>query len=601
MTLVGIDLGTTFSLIARLTEDGDAQIIPNAEGDLTMPSVVCFESAEDVVVGKHAVRALSDTPEHVIQHPKRYLGDADHADDMHGQSVSPIAASSLILRKLKQDAEQQVGPIGGAVITVPAYFDEARRQATVTAGELAGLKVIDIINEPTAAALASAYLSAQRNAENADEALDRLMSDTDARHTIVYDLGGGTFDVTLMKQTGPELQVLATAGDVELGGIDWTERIAEQVAEFFVATHEVDPRQDALGRARLRSAANQVKHELSSRRAVTWEFAYKGKHIEGKMTREAFDADTSDLLYRTENRLNRVLRDAELAWQDVDSIVAVGGSSRLPQVLEMLERVSGNQPDTSLSPDHIVSLGAAIHAAMLGAQLTQAELDAVAKNADESVDAPVTEEQANDDDQGEDSDDPLDALQKELEGDDDNDAGTGHGETKTAAPRTRRRKKKQEAGMMLWGKSVLQMLHLLKTNNVSSHSLGVIARDKNGTKRVTTMIPRNTKLPKAVTKVFGTIVDDQKRITATVVEGEADDPAHCISVCTCTVTNLPTNLPRNSPVQVRFRYDSSGRLHVGVVHLTSGAFGEVVIKRDGGVDPERVRIAQKLLQRLKVG
>jgi molecular chaperone DnaK len=594
MTLVGIDLGTTFSLIARLTEDGDAQIIPNAEGDLTTPSVVCFESAKDVVVGKHAVRALSDTPEYVIQHPKRYLGDADHADDMHGQSVSPIAASSLILRKLKQDAEQQIGPIGGAVITVPAYFDEARRQATVTAGELAGLKVIDIINEPTAAALASAYLSAQRNAVDAEDALERLASDTTSRHTIVYDLGGGTFDVTLMKQTGPELQVLATAGDVELGGIDWTERIAEQIAEFFVATHEIDPRQDALGRARLRAAANQVKHELSSRRGVTWEFAYKGKHIEGKMTREAFDADTSDLLYRTENRLNRVLRDAELAWEDVDSIVAVGGSSRLPQVLEMLERVCGSEPDTSLSPDHIVSLGAAIHAAMLGAELTQAELDAVAKSADQSVDAPVTEEQADDDA----SDDPLAALRKELEGDDSVDIDDEQGEPKTTATRTRQRRKKQKTS---WGKSVLQMLHLLKTNNVSSHSLGVIARDKSGKKRVTTMIPRNTKLPKAVTKVFGTIVDDQKRITATVVEGEADDPAHCISVCTCTVTSLPEGLPRNSPVQVRFRYDSSGRLHVGVVHLTSGAFGEVVIKRDGGVDPERVRIAQKLLQRLKVG
>ena len=591
MALVGIDLGTTFSLIARLTEDGDAQIIPNAEGDLTTPSVVFFETGEDVVVGRHAVGALLDTPEHVIQHPKRQIGDADHADDMHGQAVTPIAASSLILRKLKQDAEQQVGPISGAVITVPAYFDEARRQATVTAGELAGLKVIDIINEPTAAALASAYLTAQRQAKTADEALENLASDKTVRHTIVYDLGGGTFDVTLLKQAGPELTVLATAGDVQLGGIDWTERIAEQIAEFFVATHEIDPRQDALGTARLREAANQVKHQLSSRRGVSWDFAYKGKHIEGKMTREAFDADTSDLLYRTENRLNRVLRDAGLSWDGIDGVVAVGGSSRLPQVLEMLERVSGKPADTSLSPDHVVSLGAAIHAAMLGAQLTEAELDAVA--ADESIDAPVTAGDA-DDAEG---DDPLDALQKELSGDHD-----GPAQARTAVQRPRRqRKKKQDPAVLQWGKSVLQMLHLMKTNNVSSHSLGVISRDKNGTKRVTTMIPRNTRLPKAVTKVFGTIVEDQKRITATIVEGEADDPEHCISICTCSVTNLPKKLPRNSPVQVRFRYDSSGRLHVGVVHLTSGAFGEVEIKRDGGVDPERVRIAQNLLQRLKVG
>ena len=569
MTLVGIDLGTTFSLIARLTEDGDAQIIPNAEGDLTTPSVVCFETAEDVVVGKHAERALMDLPEHVIQHPKRHVGDPDHHEDMHGQAINPIMASSLILRKLKQDAEQQVGPIGGAVVTVPAYFDEARRQATVTAGELAGLKIIDIINEPTAAALASAYLSAQRQAKSAEEALANLTANKLVQHTIVYDLGGGTFDVTLLKQDGPELTVLATAGDVQLGGIDWTERIADQIADFFVATHEIDPRQDGVGKARLRESANQVKHELSSRRAVSWEFVYKGRHIEGKMTRESFDADTSDLLYRTENRLNRVLRDANLQWKDIDRAVAVGGSSRLPQVLKMLERVSGKRPDTTLSPDHIVSLGAAIHAAMLGARLNDA-------NPGEAA--------------------PVFAGSGAAPGD---EADEGMGAT--AVKRLLSwNKKVQDTGVVLWGKSVLQMLHLLKTVNVSSHSLGIIARDKRGTKRVSTMIPRNTRLPESVTKVFGTIVDNQRRITATVVEGESDDPEHCIAICTCTVTNLPESLPKNSPVEIRFEYDSSGRLHVGVVHLTSGAFGEVSIKRDGGVDPERVRIAQNLLERLKV-
>ena len=565
MALVGIDLGTTFSLIARLTDDGDPQIIPNSEGVLTTPSAVYFDSAEDVVVGKHAVSALRDTPEFVIQHPKRHIGDDGHHYEMHGQKISPLAASSLILRKLKQDAEQQIGPIQGAVITVPAYFDETRRQATVAAGQLAGLMVTDIINEPTAAALANAYISYRRASANSEEALKKLAADTSVRHTIVYDLGGGTFDVTVLKQQGPALSVLATAGDVQLGGIDWTERIVDQIAEFFVATHEVDPRQDKLGKARLYDTAEQIKLELSSRRGVSWEFSFRGKFIDGQMTREAFDADTSDLLYRTENRMSRVLRDAGLTWDEIDSTVAVGGSSRLPQVLEMLEEVSGKKPDTSLSPDQIVAQGAAIHAAMLGARAIQPS---------GMPDEQDTEYQYSA---------PKDAMA----------AGT--------ALQTETETEEAEVPLLKWGKSVLKMLHLLKTENVNSHTLGVIARDRNGTKLVSAMIPRNTPLPASVTKTFGTIVENQKRVTAEVVEGEADDPAHCISVCTCSVTGLPNPLPKNSPVDIRFHYDSSGRLHVEVVHVTSGAWGEVTIKRTGGIDPERIHINRELLSRMTVG
>ena len=155
--------------------------------------------------------------------------------------------------------------------------------------------------------------------------------------------------------------------------------------------------------------------------------------------------------------------------------------------------------------------------------------------------------------------------------------------------------------MVKWGKTVLQMLHIMQTSSVNSHSLGVVARDSSGTKGVTTMIPRNSRLPKSVTKTFGTIVENQKRITAEIVEGEADEPEHCIAVCTCSVTDLPSPLPKGSPVEVKFQYDSSGRLHVEVVHMTTGAWGEVTVKRTGGVDRERIRISGELLGRMKVG
>lgn len=548
MSIVGIDLGTTFSLIARLRDDGEPQVIANAEGSPSTPSAIYFDTASEVVVGEHAISALRDAPEQVIQHPKRYLGNDDYHFDIHDKQVSPLAASSLILRKLKQDAEEKIGPISKAVITVPAYFDEGRRQATVAAGELAGLDVVDIINEPTAAALASAFMSSCRSAEDINTAMKALTSDDRIIHRVIYDLGGGTFDVTVLKQHGARLTVLATAGDVHLGGIDWTKRIADHLAEMYLATHETDPRKDPVSNARLLAVAEQMKRELSNRRNISWEFSFKGNHIEGKMDRDEYESMTSDLLYRTENRLSRVLRDAGLGWDAISEVIAVGGSSRMPQVLNMLHRLSGKKPNTSLSPDQIVAQGAAIHAAMVAAGAT-----------DTSRSNTTTEFKPSHEDEAD---------------------GNGL--------------------ISRWSKSLLSLLKSLKATNVNSHSLGIIASDRSGGKVVSKMIPKNTALPSAMTKSFGTIVENQKRITVEIVEGESEDPSHCISVGVCSVRDLPKQLPKRSPVEVRFEYDNSGRLHVEVVHIASGTWGQVVIQRSGGVDPERIEINRELLGRMTV-
>lgn len=220
MALLGIDLGTTFSAMAHLDPSGLPVTIPNAEGELTTPSVVLFEPGGEVVVGREARRAALSEPGRVAEDVKRHMGDSYFPKLLDGKRLTPVGISSLILGKLRRDAEKRIGRIEGVVITVPAYFDEARRQATAAAGRLAGLKVIDIINEPTAAALAYAYRGLSAQEQKSVRGLD-----SPPRTALVYDLGGGTFDVTVLRIAGSDLKVLATAGDVQLGGRDWDERL----------------------------------------------------------------------------------------------------------------------------------------------------------------------------------------------------------------------------------------------------------------------------------------------------------------------------------------------------------------------------------------
>jgi molecular chaperone DnaK len=351
---IGIDLGTTFSVIARLDDLGRPQTLINAEGDKITPSVVFFEG-DNVVVGKEAAKALATDADDVAQFAKRDLGSRFFQRPLGGRHYPPEALQAWVLHKLRMDAQTQIGPFTKAVVTVPAYFDEVRRKATQDAGYIAGLDVMDIINEPTAAAVAFGFR----------EGFLKSDGDAERRKILVYDLGGGTFDVTVMELGGKEFKALATDGDVMLGGADWDHRLLDYVAEQFKKQHGADPREDVTCRGRLWRECEDAKRTLSARTKVHIACEYRGHAIRVEVTRDQFQEMTRDLLDRTAFTTRQTLQAAGLTWDDIERILLVGGSSRMPAVVEMLKKLSGKQPDASVSPDEAVAHGAALHAGIL--------------------------------------------------------------------------------------------------------------------------------------------------------------------------------------------------------------------------------------------
>jgi len=349
---VGIDLGTTYSAVAHLDDTGRPVTLVNAEGDLITPSAVLFEGS-NVVVGKEALKALATEAEQVAQCAKRDLGHRAFHKSLEGRQYPPEAIQAWILHKLKIDAERQIGDIKQVVITVPAYFDEVRRKATQDAGQMAGLEVLDIINEPTAAAVAFGYQHGFMNAEGEGQKQQRIL---------VYDLGGGTFDVTVMEIGGRDFTALATDGDVLLGGHDWDQRLVDFVAEEFIRTHQLDPREDPCTAGRLWRECEDAKRTLSARIKAAIPFDYRGKAVRVEITREMFEDITRDLLDRTEFTTRQTLQATGLTWNDIDRVLLVGGSTRMPAVKDMLRKLTGKDPDSSVSADEAVAHGAALRA-----------------------------------------------------------------------------------------------------------------------------------------------------------------------------------------------------------------------------------------------
>ncbi|MEX2112575.1 MAG: Hsp70 family protein [Pirellulales bacterium] len=355
---VGIDLGTTYSAVAYLDDTGRPVTLVNAEGDLVTPSVVLFEG-NTPVVGKEAVKALSTEAEHVAQCAKRELGDRTFHKPLQGALYPPEALQALVLNKLRRDAARQIGDFNKVVITVPAYFDEVRRKATQDAGYIAGFEVLDIINEPTAAAIAHGFLKGFLNKKGEANAPRKLL---------VYDLGGGTFDVTVMEITGSDFVALATDGDVQLGGQDWDARLVNHVAEEFKKTCELDPRDDPNAAGRLWRECEDAKRTLSARTKASISCDYRSHAVRVEVTREKFEELTHDLLSRTEFTTKQTLQAAGLSWKEIDQVLMVGGSTRMPMVAEMLRRLVGKEPDASVSVDEAVAHGAALHAGVLLAE-----------------------------------------------------------------------------------------------------------------------------------------------------------------------------------------------------------------------------------------
>ena len=373
--IIGIDLGTTNSAMAVM-EGSEPEILVNAEGDRTTPSVVGFGKDGERTVGKAAKNKAVTNPENTIASVKRFIGRS-YAEtgeeqktvaymvkngnggravvDIDGKDYMPEEISAMVLQKIKSDAEKRVGePITQAVITVPAYFNDAQRQATKDAGKIAGLEVRRIINEPTAAALAYG--------------LDKTNKD---EKVLVFDLGGGTFDVSVLELGDGVFEVCSTAGDNHLGGDDWDQRVIDWIADKFQAENGIDLRADKMALQRLKEAAEKAKMELSSttQTNINLPFISAGAagplHLDYTLSRAEFERITKDLLDRCKKPVEQALRDAGLSTGDVNEVILVGGSTRMPAVQELVKNMTGKQPNMSVNPDEVVAMGAAVQGGVL--------------------------------------------------------------------------------------------------------------------------------------------------------------------------------------------------------------------------------------------
>jgi molecular chaperone DnaK len=347
---IGIDLGTTFSAMAHIDLYGKPQIIPNSESERITPSVILFED-QSVIVGTLAKNNSVAEPERIVDFVKREMGKPKEQfhREFGGKVFSAEELSALIIKKLKADAEKYLKePVTDAVITVPAYFSDAERTATITAGQLAGLNVLQIINEPTAAAVAYG--------------LDKLGED---QTVFVFDLGGGTFDVTIMRIAGHKIEMLATNGDHRLGGKDWDDVIVNLVAEEFDREHGENPLLDLQSYQDLQSRALAAKIQLSSRPRTVIIHSYNGKSVKVELTREDFEERTRHLVERCKTICEIVMQEAKLQWSELDKVLLVGGMTRMPMVREMIGQLSQVSQVDDVNPDEAIAIGAAIQAILV--------------------------------------------------------------------------------------------------------------------------------------------------------------------------------------------------------------------------------------------
>jgi len=521
--VVGIDLGTTMSVVAHLDRAGVTQTLSNSDGEPLTPSALYLEG-NPAVVGKAAKDASSHYPDKVATIIKRDIGSPFYSRMIDGRQFRPETLSAIILRKLKLDAERRIGPVSKAVITVPAFFDDTRRRATEIAGRIAGLEVLGIINEPTAAALAYAL----EGDLNKDLARGAPVLPGGELTALVYDLGGGTFDVTVVRLRNREFETIATDGEVKLGGKDWDDRIGEFIGGEFAKKHGVNPVQDAQRAPALAKLAENVKLMLTKLPSAPVEFSYQDSSLNVHLTRKEFEEMTRHLVTRTRLVTNLVVSEqAGLQWSDIDRVLLVGGSTRMPMVKEMLARTTQQTPDDTIDPDQVVARGAAIYAAI---------------------------ESAKNDSSG---------LQMDEE--------------------------------------VNEKLRSIQVDDVNAHSLGIEIlhpRDKRLVNVV--LIPKNSRLPMAESKVFRTNRAGATNVRVRVLEGEAEEAADNVVIGECVVENLPAGLPSKSPVQVRLNYDTSGRVHVMALDMTGGVHAHAEIRNQAGLTEEDIRRESEFVQNLNI-
>ncbi|MDR3622261.1 MAG: Hsp70 family protein [Paludisphaera borealis] len=544
----GIDLGTTYSAIAYVDEHGKSVVVPNQESERITPSVVLFDG-DSVIVGNTAKESSKIEPHRVVSRIKQHMGDPNFVFEHDGQSYSPEDISSFILRKIVGDAELALGEtITDVVVTCPAYFGTPEREATANAGRLAGLNVRAILNEPTAAAVAYGL----------EQGEDQTV--------LVYDLGGGTFDVTMIDIKDRLIRVICTGGDHRLGGTLWDEAIVMYLAEQFrEQTGEAsDPLDDPEVLNDLFLQAERGKKTLTQREKAPFRVTHAGKQARVELDRSKFEEVTKHLIDRTLELTHEMLTDARAKGHDrFDKIILVGGSTRMPQVHSRLVAEFNLEPET-FDPDEAVAKGAALFGLKESLQEGVQEMLAARDGAQHDDDRPIDLSAVPEEEVAL----ALDSLERQL------------GFTLTGPVRE------------LVGTRIV---------NVLSKSLGVVARDEASREVVVYMLPRNTEVPFERATDFGTDSNDQAAVDIRVMAGERDsaEPTDCQEVGVATL-NLPEKLPARSPIRVKFAINRDGRLNVTAVDLTAGGSIDVEFQTEAVMDSAEVDERSTALRLLTV-
>ncbi|MSQ00686.1 MAG: Hsp70 family protein [Myxococcales bacterium] len=537
--ILGIDLGTTFSAMAFVDRHGKCNILPNAEGHSTTASVIHFYDKEACVVGEEAVKMVVVDATNVVRFVKRYMGEPDYTLEFFGKSYTPQELSAIILRKLKDDAEEALGrPINDAVITVPAYFNAAQRSATADAGSLAGFNVLSIINEPTAAAISYG--------------LERLGTD---RNILVFDLGGGTFDVTVMEIRGTSLRTVASDGNAELGGKDWDDRLLNHVADAFLQQFGLDPRDDPQPYQELYERCLHAKISLSTKPRAVIPVNYRGHRAVVAVTREEFEALSADLLQQCEDTCNIVLEKARMKWSDIDDFILAGGSTRMPMVHVMLRRLSGKEAARGVNPDECVAVGAGLaavfrhrveHPALQAYRLSTTGTLPEGGVLDAAADLPFSPKSAPT---------PVSSTPVGLPG--------------------------------------------VRITDIATHPLGIVVLDANLKERIVNLIPEFTPLPCDKRGRFAYAYDNMTAVRVEVTEGHGDNRDEVTVIGEVILDQLPPR-PRGTAIEVVYRYTVNQILEVDVTDVETRQTRQARINLRGSIDEAQKAQARERIRRARI-
>lgn len=561
--VLGIDLGTTFSAMAVVDRFGKPVILTNAEGQPTTASVVHFYDPEACVVGEEAVKMVVVDPSNVVRFIKRTMGEPDFNLEFFGHSYTPQELSAIILKKLRDDAEEALGqPVRDAVITVPAYFNSAQRGATAEAGAIAGLNVLSIINEPTAAAISYG--------------LERLGGHN---KLLVFDLGGGTFDVTLMEIRGISFRTIASDGNAELGGKDWDDRLLNHVAEQFAERFGLDPRDDPQPYQELYERCLNAKLSLSTKPKAVIPVNFRGHRMVVTVSREEFEQMTKDLVEQCADTCNLVLDKAGMRWSDLDEVLLVGGSTRMPMIRDTLRRLAGRVEAAGVNPEECVSLGAAL-AGVLRHRPSHPALvphrQALARRARDSrsgrSNAPSTS-----------GTDRTDPTTPDLRG----GVFDSTPSLPPAAPPGR------DAALDYVG------LPPVKITDVTSHPLGMVVLDRDLKERVVVLIPEATPLPCERKGRFAYAYDNMTAVRVEVTEGTGNRREDIKVIGEVILEDLPPR-PKGTPIEVVYRYGLNQILEIDIVDVQTRRVRRARMDLKGALERQALEKARENVARFQV-